>query len=602
VLTDLLSRHPVREDRNSASSPTTAEYYMNRIALLLASIVLAACAGGAPPSAPMPGAAYDMVIEGGRVVDGTGSAWFYGDIAIRGDRIARVVPAGMLRDAPARERLNARGMVVAPGFIDIQSHSRSAFLRGDGRVVSKVTQGITTEIMGESNTNAPLSARMLETALRDADDEEERQLARRFTGQGGFDRWLRAMEEHGVSPNIGSFVGATTTRMYGKGEAMGAASPAELDSMRQAVRWAMEEGAFGIGSALVYPPAAFASTEELIEISRAMAPYGGVYITHMRSEADQLLEAIDEAIRIGREAGVPVEIYHLKAAGQRNWAKGAQAIAKIDSVRAAGLDVQANMYPYIAGGTGLNACLPPSASADGKLLDNLRDSEKRAQIKAEVLSTEPKDWEDFCGLATPEGVMLVGLEKPENQQWVGKRLSEVASAMGKEWFDVVADLLLSEEQRIGTIYFLMSEENVQLNLRQPWIKFGTDAGGIDPDSAEGLAHPRAYGTFPRILGKYVRDERVIPLEDAIRKMTSAVATRLSLQDRGVLREGAYADVVVFDPEQVRDRATFDQPHQLSEGIRDVFVNGVAVVRNASHTGAKPGKIVRGPGYQGGVRP
>ncbi len=500
----------------------------------------------------------------------------------------------MLREAPARERLDAGGMVVSPGFIDIQSHSRGAFLGGDGRVISKVTQGITTEIMGEGTTNAPAN----ELTLGEEGEEGERsELARSFMGAGGFDRWLRAMEANGASANVGSFVGGGTIRVYGRGMAMGPATPAQLDSMRRAVRWAMEDGAFGIATALIYPPGNFASTEELIEVSRAMAPYGGVYITHMRSEADQVLEAMDEAIRIGREAGVAVEIYHLKAAGQRNWHKAPAMIAKIDSARAAGVDVQANMYPYAAAGTGLTACLPPWASADGRLMDNLRDPETRARIRAELLDTRPVEWEAFCNLATPEGVLLLGLRRPENQQWVGRRLSEVAAARGTDWVDTALDLIVSEEQRVGTIYFLMSEDNVRLKLQQPWMKFGTDAGGINPATARGLSHPRAYGTFTRILGRYVRDEEVIPLEDAIRKMTSAVATRLSIADRGVLREGMFADIVVFDPETVADHATFEEPHQLSTGVREVFVNGVAVVRNGTHTGATPGRVVRGPGYQ-----
>ncbi|HUH12338.1 MAG TPA: D-aminoacylase [Longimicrobiales bacterium] len=561
--------------------------------LAVLALTLAACA---PPSpgAPSPAQArYDIVVEGGRVVDGTGSAWFYGDVGITGDRIAAVLPAGMLRSAPARERIDARGMVVAPGFIDIQSHSRGDFLRGDGRVVSKVTQGITTEILGEGSTNAPLSAAMA-AQLGDGDDARQ---ARAFEGQGGFDRWLRAMEENGTSPNFGSFVGAGTIRVYGMGEAMGAAGAAQLDSMRKAVRWAMEEGAFGVASALIYPPGNFASTQELIELGRAMRPYGGVYITHMRSEADQLLEAIDEAIHIGREAGVPAEIYHLKAAGTRNYPKMARAIAKIDSARAAGVDVQANMYPYTAGGTGLTACLPPWASAEGKLYDNLADAEMRARIRAEVLSDAPKEWEDLCGLSTPDGVLLLGLQKPENRRWRGVRLSEVADAMGKHWFDAAVDLLVSERQRIGTIYFFMDEDNVRLKLRQPWMKFGTDAGGYDPTTAEGLAHPRAYGTYPRILGRYVREEGVLELEDAIRKMSSAVATRLSIPDRGVLKEGFYADLVVFDPATITDHATFEDPHRLSTGVRDVLVNGVPVVRGGVHTGERPGRAVRGPGYR-----
>ena len=564
--------------------------------MLLAVAALAACArAGAPGGAPTP-APYDVLITGGRVVDGTGSAWFYGDVAIRGDRIARIAPAGTLAAAPAARRIDARGLVVAPGFIDIQSHSRDAFLTGDSRVVSKVTQGITTEIMGEGWTNAPANELTL-AGSGDITTPEAQRLSRALTGPRGFDAWLRAMEARGVSANVGSFVGATTIRVYGKGQAMGPASPAELDSMRATMRRAMEDGAFGLASALIYPPGTFASTEELIEVSKAMAPYGGVFITHMRSEADQLLEAIDEAIRIGREAGVPVEIYHLKAGGRRNWQKAPRAIAKIDSARAAGLDVQANMYAYVAGGTGLSSCLPPYAAADGKLLDNLRDSTTRAKLRAEMLRQQ-SEWENLCELATPDGVLVLGLRKPENTQWVGKRLGEIAAAQGKHWADVVMDLLLSEEQRIGTIYFMMDEENVKLQLRQPWMKFGTDAGGIDPDSARSLAHPRAYGNYPRILGKYVREEQVLPLEDAIRKMSSAVATRLSIPDRGVLKAGLHADVVVFDPATVIDNATYERPHQLSTGVRYVLVNGVEVVREGRHTNAKPGRVVRGIGWRG----
>lgn len=544
---------------------------------------------------PSDGGPYDMVIEHGRLVDGTGAAWFNGDLAIRGDRIVKIAPAGTLADAPARERIDARGMVVAPGFIDIQSHSRSSFLGGDGRIVSKVTQGITTEIMGEGWTNAPANEKTLES--NSTVDPAAAERGRDFFGSHGFDRWLRAMEQNGVSTNIGSFVGATTIRVYAKGDAMGAANEAELDTMRAITREAMEDGAFGVASALIYPPGNFASTQELIEIAKAMAPYGGTYITHMRSEADQVLEAIDEAITIGREGGVPVEIYHLKAAGQRNWYKAPMMIAKIDSARAAGFDVQANMYPYIAGGTGLAALLPPWAAADGKLLDNIQDPDARAKIKAEMLSDETT-WENLGRLTTPQGVLVVDIEGDDNKRWIGKRLSAIAAEMGKDWPDAALALLTASDARAGMVVFMMAEDNVKLQLRQPWIKIGTDAGGYDPDSATSMAHPRAYGTYPRILGKYVRDEGVLSLEDAIRKMSSAVAIRVGIQDRGLLREGMYADVVVFDPDAIIDRATFADPHQLSVGVREVFVNGVGVVRDGRHTGAKPGRIVRGPGYRG----
>jgi dihydroorotase/N-acyl-D-amino-acid deacylase len=560
---------------------------------LLLALVTGGCATAGARTDAASDAPFDLVIENGRIVDGTGAAWYYGDVAVRGARIARIAPRGTLRDAPARERVDANGLVVAPGFVDIQSHSRGSFLgEGDGRVVSKVTQGVTTEIMGEGSTNAIVNATMLagDTSAR------ARLQLEQFAGPRGFDNWLRAMEEHGAAVNVGSFLGGNNVREYAKGMAQGAPTPAELDSMRKVVRWAMEGGAFGIATALIYPPANFATTEELIEAARAMAPYGGLYITHMRSEADQYLEAIDEAIRIGREGGVPVEIYHLKAAGVRNWHKAPLAIAKIDSARAAGLDVQANMYPYVAGGTGLTACFPPWAAADGKLFDNLADPAMRQRIRAEI-ENQTEDWENLCALTTPENVLILGLNRDENRQFIGSRLSEIAAAQDRDWIETAFELVLSERQRVGTIYFMMDEANIRLQLQQPWIKFGTDAGGPDPATARGLTHPRAYGTFTRILGRYVREQQVIPLEDAVRKMTSAVTTRLNIQDRGVLREGLFADIVVFDPATIRDVATFEEPHQVSVGVRDVFVNGVGVLSNGVHTGATPGRALRGAGYR-----
>lgn len=545
----------------------------------------------AVPAVPEP---FDYLIHGGRIVDGTGSPWIYGDLAIQGDRIVAMAPPGVLEGHPARHRIDARGMVVAPGFIDIMSHSLGALFTGDSRVVSKVTQGITTEILGEGTTPAPVNDAMIEAVA--GANPQYRELLRSLRGERGFDRWLRLMEERGVSVNVGSFMGASTIRSYAKGTAMGPPTPAELDTMRTITRRGMEDGAFGVASALIYPPGSFATTEELVEIARAMAPHGGLYITHMRSEADEILEAMDEALLIGSEGGVPVEIYHLKVAGRRNWPKMAQVIEKIDSARGAGLDVQANMYPYVAGGTGLSSCFPPWASADGALFANLRDPTVRARMKEEILQ-EVTDWENLCQLSTPEGVLLMGLNREEHRQWRGRTLAEVAGEMGLHWIDVAMELVLAEGQRISSIYFLMSEENVQRQLQQPWIKWSTDAGGMDPDSVEALAHPRAYGTYPRILGMYVREEGVISLEEAVQKATSAVARRLFLEGRGVLGEGFFADVVVFDPEEIRDRATFQDPHQLSVGVAHVFVNGIPVVQEGLHTGAKPGRILRGPGYR-----
>ena len=532
--------------------------------------------------------AYDVVIEGGQIVDGTGNAWYSGDVGIRGDRIVTIAAPGALADRQAVNRIDASGMVVSPGFIDIQSHSRFSFLGGgDGRVVSKDTMGVTTEIMGESTTNAPSSPQMLTNSGPAAGVSQFET----------FGEWIEAMEDHKASVNFGSFVGGSTIRVVGMGMAMGEAGDRERRAMQQAVRQSMEDGAFGIATALVYPPGNFASTDELISINEAMAPYGGVYITHLRSEADNFLEAIDEALEIGIQADVPIEIYHLKAGGRRNWHKAAEAVAKIDSARASGVDVQANMYPYAAGGGALDACFPPWASADGLLYENLADPEVRMRIRSEMeVQTEP--WEPFCSLATPEGTMLLGLNLPEHQQYRGWWLSDVAEAMDKHWTETAMDLVLAERQRVGTISFLMSEENVAMQIAQPWMKFGTDAGGMDPTTATGLAHPRTYGTFARVLGKYVRDEGVLTLEDAVRKMSSAVATRLKIRDRGFLREGYYADLVVFDPETVADHATYERPHQLSTGVVHVLVNGVGVVSDGQHTGEMPGLAVRGPGWTG----
>jgi len=565
-----------------------------RLVLVASSVACATASSGGGGAASSAEPAYDVVISNGRIVDGSGNAWFYGDVGIRGDRIATISRRGALEKVTARRRIDATGLVVAPGFIDIQGQSGGPFLNGDGRDVGKLTQGVTTEILGEAYTAAPMSA--MSIADIPSDRAAAIESAKRFLGPHSFDAWLRAMQAHGISANVGSFVGASTLREYAMGMHMGVAAGAALDSMRTAMRTAMEDGAFGLGTALIYPPGNFANTEELIEIAKAMAPYGGVYITHMRSEADQLMEAMDEAIRIGKEGGVPVEIYHLKAAGKRNWGKAGAMIAKIDSARAAGLDVQANMYPFTAGGTGLAACLPPWASADGKLFENLGDSVMRAKIRAEV-AHPTSYWESLCELATPEGVLIAALRAPANQRWSGHRLAEIAAAAGKDWLDTVMNLLLSEHQNIGTLYFLMSEDNIRLQLKQPWMKIGTDAIGPDPDSVKTLVHPRSYATYTKILGQYVRDERVIPLEDAVRKMSGAVAERLLIHDRGFLRPGLFADVVVFDAATIKDHSTYEQPHQLSTGIKHVFVNGVEVIRDGRHTGAKPGRIVRGPAWR-----
>lgn len=557
-------------------------------------VALAACAprGGVATGASDTGNAYDVVIENGRVVDGTGAAWFYGDVALRGDRIAAIGPRGAFARASAAQRVNAMGHVVAPGFIDIQAQSYGNFMRGDGLALSMVTQGITTAILGEGETPAPVNDRILELET----DTASKTQMRRFMGPRGFGNWLEFMVARGASQNIGSFVGNGTVRVYGHGGGIGPATPVEIDTMQAMVRRAMEDGAFGIASALIYPPNVYASPAELTEINKAVAPYGGVYITHMRSEGDKFLEGIDEAIRVGHGAGVAVEIYHLKAAGVRNWPKMDVAIAKIDSARAAGLDVQADMYLYQAGGNSFASCIPPKYAENGKLLENLKNPALRATMVAEIQARDA-GYENLCEAATPENVMVMGFRKEEYKQFEGKRLSEIAAAMNKNWAEVIIDLNVAEELGLGEILFLMSEENIQKQIRLPWMKFGTDASTQDPARARGMVHPRAYGNYPRLLGKYVRNERVTPLEDAVRKASSAVATRLSIHDRGVLKPGLKADIVVFDPNTIIDHATFEKPHQLSTGVRDVFVNGVAVLRDGAHTGAKPGQVVRGPGYR-----
>jgi dihydroorotase/N-acyl-D-amino-acid deacylase len=534
------------------------------------------------PALALAQAPFEIVIRGARIVDGSGAPWFYGDVAVQNGRIARITPPGMLASVDAKRRIDAKGLVLAPGFIDIQSHSREYLLEGDGRVIGKVSQGVTTEIMGEGTSNAPARTGP-------------------FAGERGFDAWLKAMLAHGASVNFGSYIGSGTLRAYVKNMAEGRLTPPELAELKQAVARAMEDGAFGIASALIYPPDSYQNTAELVEASKVAARYGGTYITHMRSEGDRLLEGLEEAIEIGKQAGIPVEIYHLKAAGKRNWNKLDAVIARVEKARAEGIDVQANMYPYTAGSTGLDSCFPPAMAADGKLLENLANPAMRTRIREEI-TRDAGDWENLCAASTPEGVLVLGLKKPENLKYAGQRLDAIARAQSKDWIDTAMDLVLSERQRVPTVYFMMSEENVKRQLALPWIKFSTDAGGPDPDNARTLTHPRSYGTYTRILGKYVRDEKALPLEDAIRKMTSAVALRLGLQDRGLLREGFAADLALFDPDKVAERGTYEKPHQVSAGMEHVFVNGVEVWAKGKHTGAKPGRIVRGPGYRGGDRP
>ena len=535
----------------------------------------------------------DVLIRGAKVVDGTGNPWYYGDVATGNDRVLEIAPPGRIPAEAAREVVEAAEMVICPGFIDILSHSHIPLMH-DPRALSKITQGVTTEIMGEGWTPAPAGGRISDAFLNLP--QKERALigdwAERARGWTRLRDWLDAMVERGVSPNIGSFLGGGTLREYAKGREMGTPTPDELKTMQRVMAEAMEDGAFGVSYALIYPPDTYTSTEELVEVATVVGRYGGIYVTHLRSEGERLLEAIDEAVEIGQRASVPVEIYHLKATGKHNWHKMLQAIARIQAARDAGVDVTADMYPYAASGTGLDSVLPPWLAEGGMYFEKLADPTVQERIRAEVLAPSG-EWEALAHGIGPEGVMPVGFEQPENLQFAGKRLSEIAVMRGQHWLDAVIDLLLSERQRIFTIYFGMDEANIALGLQQPWVKISTDAGGVDPTWAKDLGptHPRVYGTYPRVLARYVRQKKLLTLEDAIRKMSGAVAARLGLHDRGLLCPGYYADVVVFDAETVTDRASFENAHQLSTGIRDVWVNGTRVVRDGQHTGATPGRVV-----------
>jgi N-acyl-D-amino-acid deacylase len=562
---------------------------MHKAALVIIFALLACSRNPTPGSGVVSGGSYDVIIENGRLVDGSGNPWTRRDIAIRGDRIVAIVEPGALREASARTRIDARDHIVAPGFIDIQGHSWDALLWQDGRVVSMATQGVTSQILGEATTPAPSNAHVDSLLGVETMPPPRAALQRSFSGTHGFGAWLNAMNRHPKSVNVGSYLGAATVRAYAMGQAPGEPGPAQLDTMRRVVADAMRDGAFGISTALIYPPGSYAGTRELVEMAKAMAPFHRGYITHMRSEDDSLFEAMDEAFRIGREGGVRVDIYHLKASNRRNWGKSPGAIAKIDSARRSGLDVGATMYPYPYSGNNLGECFPDWAAENGKLFDNLRNAEKRARILKEM---EDPAGAPLCQHEGPGAYMIADFKNPEHAKYEGKFLKDIATDLGKPWPETIVELILSEGHDLSKINFTMSEENVASQLKAPWIVVGTDAGGVDPDSTKTVVHPRSYGTYPRILGRYVREQKLFSLEEAVRRMSWGVASRLGLRDRGMIREGMYADVVVFDDQTVIDLATPEKPHQLSRGVEHVLVNGVAVVRDGRHTGATPGRAIR----------
>jgi dihydroorotase/N-acyl-D-amino-acid deacylase len=539
--------------------------------------------------------AYDLIIMNGRIVDGTGNPWFYGDVAIRADRIIKVGNVGPGR---AIRRIDARGMIVAPGFIDMLGQSELNLLI-DPRAESKVFQGITTEVTGEGGSPAPLNDYIL---------KENEPFFKHFNITADWHtlaEYFSRLERSHSAINLASYVGATQVRQYVLHDENRAPTAAELDEMRKLVAQAMEDGAVGISTSLVYAPAFYAKTEELIELAKVASRYGGVYATHMRNESNAIMPALDEAIRIGTEANIPVEIFHLKMAGKPNWGKMRDVIAKIEAARAHGLDITADQYPYVAGATSLGAAVPPWSHEGGtaKFVERLKDPATREKLKQEMRAPS-NNWENFyLGAGGGEGILISSVLNRELAKYEGKRINEVARMMGPrdgrpDELDALFDLLIADNAQTSMIVFLMSEDDVKLALRQPWVSVGVDHGAVALTGplAEGKAHPRGYGAFPRILGRYVRDEHVVTLEEAIRKMTSLAANRVHLADRGLLKPGFFADVVVFDPRQIHDVATFEDPNRLSAGMQYVLVNGGMVIFAGKQTNALPGRPLRGPGY------
>ena len=531
---------------------------------------------------------YDVVIRNGTIYDGYGFEPFIGDVAIKGDKIVLIKEN---ISEKGRKEINAKGLAVAPGFINMLSWATTSLIK-DGRSLSDIKQGVTLEVYGEGGSMGPLS-----DSMKKQQQENEEDFRIDWTTLG---EYLESLERRGVSTNVASFIGATTLRIHEIGFENRAPTDDELNNMRALVRQAMEEGALGIGSSLIYAPAFYSSTEELIELCKVAAEYGGMYISHMRSESNQLLEALDELITIAEKANIPAEIYHLKAGGIKNHYKMDLVINKVSEARARGLNITADMYTYIAGATGLNAHMPPWVQEGGydKWVERLENPTIRSKVKIEM-TTDTDDWENLGYLAGPDGVLFAGFKNPDLRKYIGMTLNEVAAETGKHYADVAMDFVIQDGSRVDVVYFLMSEENVKKQIKLPYMSFGSDAGSIAPegDFLKNNPHPRAYGNFARLLGKYVREEKVIPLEEAIYKLTNLSANKLKIKKRGLLKEGYYADVVIFDPNTISDHATFGNPHQLATGMQHVFVNGIQVLNEGEHTGATPGKVVRGPGYK-----
>jgi N-acyl-D-amino-acid deacylase len=561
---------------------------MKKLTLLLLILFLASCQKQE----------YDIIIRGGTIYDGSGSAAVTADIAINADTIAAI---GDLSNAAGKRELDAKGLAVAPGFINMLSWAVETLII-DGNGESDIRQGVTLEVFGEGGSMGPMNQTMKDEAMDVMRRDPDWKYDIDWTTLG---EYLESMERRGVSPNVASFIGATTVRIHELGYANRLPNEDELARMQNLVRAAMEEGALGVGSSLIYAPANYSSTEELIALCKVAGEYGGMYITHMRSEGDNILRAVDETIRIAREAGLPAEIYHLKMAGEKNWGKLDSVLARIQSANDSGLKITADMYTYPAGATGLDASMPPWVQEGGlnAWIKRLKDPKVRKRALDEMRKPS-KEWENLLLMAgSPERVLLLSFTNDSLKRFTGKSLADVAAIYGKSPEETAMDLVIADSSRVGTAYFMMNEENIKRQIALPYVSFGSDAGaptaaGIFLKSSD---HPRAYGNFARLLGKYVRDEKVIPLAEAIRKLTSLPASNLKIKRRGALQNGYFADVVVFDPATIQDHATFEKPHQYSTGMKHVFVNGVQVLADGEHTGARPGRVVRGPGWKRAVQ-
>jgi N-acyl-D-amino-acid deacylase len=535
---------------------------------------------------------YDTIIRHGMIYDGTGDSAYKGDIAIQQDTLAYI---GDLSGAQATRDIDAKGMAVSPGFIDMQSQSMQSLLQ-DGRSMGAIRQGVTLEIFGEGSSEGPYTDSMKKDEQREEGD------IKYPVAWTTLKDYLQYLQKKGVSTNVASFVGAATIRENLLGYANKDPDSGQLEKMKTLVRQAMEDGALGIGSALIYAPGSYAKTPELIELCKVAAPYGGVYISHVRSEGNQLLQAADELIQIAKQAHMPAVFYHLKAAGKSNWDKMDPLIAKIDSARKAGLNISACMYTYTAGATGFDASMPTDIQEGGldKWIDRLKNPAIRKKVIAQMRSPSSGTWENLYLGAGPENIICTGFKQDSLKYLTGKRLTEIAKMRHTSPEETVLDLVIQDHSRVEVIYFLMSEENVQKEVRLPYMTFGSDEASMAPEGVflKSSCHPRAYGNFARLLGTYVRDEKLLSLEEAVHKLCGMPAGLLQLKKRGELRTGNYADIVVFDPATIRANSTYDKPHQLATGVNEVFVNGIEVLKDGQHTGATPGRVVYGPGYKG----